>query len=163
MNEYIILNKSLHPAHITTLRHDHTKHRAREVDHEWRRKNPEPTTYDLNYTKNRELHDRKNFPYHNNMVFYKTHKFYRMLGVEQDTTRTQIVRQGGDLMNKCQRGSETYMQLRRAFEVLTDPARLANYNIWGDEQPANSLHVPNTAWRDRRLSNYQLPLPHLDA
>ena len=142
---------------MTTLRHDHAKHRAREVDHEWRRKNPEPTTYDHEYPSNPHSHQRQNNPYHNNMLFYKTHKFYRMLGVEHDADRKRIVRQGGDLMHKCARGSEACKELRIAYEVLIDPVRRKNYNTWGDDQPATWLHVPHTAWRNRRDSNYQLP------
>ena len=140
---------TLHPAHMTTEREVHPKHRAREVDHAWRRKNPEP------YYKSGD--DIRNIPYHNNSLFYKTHKFYRMLGVEHDANRQQIVRQGGDLMHKCARGSEAYKELRIAYEVLIDPVRRDNYNTWGDDQPATWLHVPHTAWRNRRDSNYKLP------
>lgn len=139
---------TLNLSHMTTEREGHPKHRAREVDHAWLRKNPEP--------EQRGFDD--NIPYRKNNLFYKTHKFYRILGVEHDADRSFIVRQASTKMHQCARGSVQYNELKQASEVLCDDARREYYNHWGDEQPANMLHVPRSAWQNRRESHYKPPL-----
>ena len=132
---------------MTTEREKHPKHRAREVDHAWLRKNPEP-----------KLRGFENIPYRKNSLFYKTHKFYTILGVEHDADRKLIVRQASKMMHQCARDSVQYKELAMAFEVLANDANRLYYDTVGDEQPANMLHVPRKAWEDRRESHYKPPI-----
>lgn len=136
---------------MTTEREGHPKHRAREVDHAWLRKNPEPFYADSSRVT-------RNIPYRNNNLFYKTHKFYRMLGVEIDDTRSTIVRQAPTMMRQFARDSVQYKELAMAFEVLANDVNRLYYDTYGDEQPANMLRVPRKAWQDTRASKYKKPL-----
>jgi len=138
------------PAHMTSLRHDHEQHRARELDYAWRRDHCEPYLDKQNPPKN-------NYTYHNNMIFYKTHKLYRMLGVEPEAKPERILRQARHVMGNLRRGTEEYNEMRLVVEVLTNPLRKSVYDLWGDDQSEHWLHVPHTAWQNRRDSSYQLP------
>jgi len=137
---------------MTSLRHDHAKHRARELDYAWRRDNCEPYL-----DKQKQNPPKNNHTYHKNMMFYKTHKFYRMLGVEPEAKPERILRQARHVMDNLRRGTEEYNEMRLVVQVLTNPLRKSMYDLWGDDQSEHWLHVPHTAWSNRRDSSYQLP------
>jgi len=136
---------------MTSLRHDHEQHRARELDYAWRRDNCEPYL-----DKQKQNPPKNNHTYHKNMMFYKTHKLYRMLGVEPEAKPERILRQARHVMDNLRRGTAEYDEMRSAVQVLTNPLRKSVYDLWGDDQTSH-LHVPHTAWRERRDSSYQLP------
>ena len=137
---------------MTSLRHDHEQHRARELDHAWRRENCEQYL-----DKQKQNPPKNNHTYDNNMMFYKTHKFYRMVGVEPEAEPERILLQARHKMDNLQRGTEEYNEMRLAVQVLTHPMSKSIYDLFGDDQSSRWLHIPHTAWSDRRDSSYQLP------
>jgi len=146
----VLLKNFLRIAHMTT-------HRAREVNYSYIRNDPDFKPSWVPTGKRADV-------YQKNRMFYKTHKFYGILGLEHDASYDDVVKRAKSLRKGVVEGSDRFYELMPAINCLTSRVMRPIYDIHGDVQlvPPLHRHMPNARWFPRIPSENKVFIPEME-